>query len=586
MKIMKNIFLLCAMIILGSMFTSGYLAEGESFYDDFTSPSNDLNTSNWGWHESSTGASYSVAGGIATFSGGAIGHSGVIILHNLDKNINAKLHSFSIEWRTRNNNAVWSQKNFLFTDSNATWGGATNGFGTRIYGAGGGTDQFSSSENLNASDSATLSTTTGYSQVGTSYRTLKLIKNATNLEYILDGVSQYNQTLIHVWNGDNDNIDEDIHFLELFTAQHNFVTTYIDYVNITNLGLEETGTEVNINVTSPENQTTSNVKEDVEFTVTGDSSNYNCSLYLNDILEDTNTTVLDSVQATFYLDVNVGDNDFYINCTDNTTIAVTGTYDYWYDPNDPFINLTTPNPFNTTVFDNYSIDILGEITNEELEFINITIYDQNDVLYYTNITTSFGDPTTHEFDWSFVANGSDNGVWDMYIFGNDTSSNENELYLSFTVDNCIPNWVCSGYGTCNISDLSDCIGATDSNTCGLSYTGDLSEFPPQACDYCSPVIILHTNATECVDDWQLRLRQDYTFETCCNVTGFASDCWDDLPNPEKFFWVNTTCSQFYSEEDIASSLFDTIIKFVLVLSGFVIIIILSFVGTFARKKLK
>jgi hypothetical protein len=51
---------------------------------------------------------------------------------------------------------------------------------------------------------------------------------------------------------------------------------------------------------------------------------------------------------------------------------------------------------------------------------------------------------------------------------------------------CTPNWTCSGYGTCNSSDLQPCNAVTDLNTCNESYIGDYSEFTPQACDFCTP----------------------------------------------------------------------------------------------------
>jgi len=589
MKIMKYILLFIMTMFLSSSFTNGLLGGGESFYEDFTSPSNNLNTSNWAWTEQNTGASYSVSGGIATFTGGAINHRGSIVLKNLDYNVNAKDNDFSIEMRVRGSNFLDFLVKHFYIGDNVNFGDNnvqhSSYFYSRLYGGGSSSDTLTTFEKLNSSHSLESQSSSPYTQLSTTYAVMKWIKTDNNIEYLYNGVSQHNETLLYIWNDENNNIADNLTYFSIQSAQHNNVVFMIDYINITNL--DEDFTEVNINVTSPENQTTSNTKEDVEFTVTGDSSNYNCSLYLNDVLEDTNATVLDSVQATFYLDVDTGDNDFYINCTDNTTVSVSGVYDYWYDPNDPFINLATPNPFNTTIFDSYSIDILGNITNEELEFINITIFDQNDDLYYTNVTTSFGDPTTHLFDWSFVTNGSDNGVWDMYIYGNDTSSNENELHLSFTVDNCIPNWACGDYGVCNESDLSVCNDSTDLNSCGLSYTGDLSEFSDQVCDYCSPTLILHTNATECVDDWQLRLREDNTFETCCNVTGFASDCGDDLPNPEKLYWVNTTCSIFeYDTEDISEAVIDGFVVALITIGSMgAIIVLLMLTSTTIFKRL-
>jgi hypothetical protein len=51
---------------------------------------------------------------------------------------------------------------------------------------------------------------------------------------------------------------------------------------------------------------------------------------------------------------------------------------------------------------------------------------------------------------------------------------------------CQPNWSCIGYAVCNSSDLQVCNNVTDLNTCGILYSGDYSEFTPQACDFCLP----------------------------------------------------------------------------------------------------
>jgi photosystem II stability/assembly factor-like uncharacterized protein len=51
---------------------------------------------------------------------------------------------------------------------------------------------------------------------------------------------------------------------------------------------------------------------------------------------------------------------------------------------------------------------------------------------------------------------------------------------------CSPNWTCSAYDSCSINDTQTCTNVTDVNYCGETYTGDYSEFTPQACDYCTP----------------------------------------------------------------------------------------------------
>lgn len=565
MKFMKNILLLLSMIIMCSIFTSGLLSEGESFYEDFTSPSNDLNTSNWilVTRDSPT---YSVSGGIATFTGGAVNDgSSRLVLHNLDKNVNPKLNSFSIEWRAKISNFAWGQKNFEISNDNDSWYGQTAQFGARVYSAGSSTDGFSSIEDINDSDTSTYLTSYGYSQLKMTYKTYKFIKTDDNLEFILDGVSQYNQTLEHIWNQDNNAIQDDMNYYSFYAGQHNWVSYYIDWINITNLGASGYS-PINIEVISPANETITNTKPNVVFNSTGINGTLNCSLYLNDVLSLTNETVSLNTSTEFYLDLDVGDNNYYINCTDGINMGTSGEFSIWYDPNDPYINLESPLPFNTTVYDEYSMDVVGNITNEELDYIVVRLYDNNDILFYENITTSFIDSTIFPFDWTFETNATSNGVWDMYVYGNDTASNENELYLSFTVDNCIPDWSCSGYGTCNESDLAICTGVTDLNSCSMNYTGNYSGFLPQECNYCS-IDLTELNRTDCINDWQIVGYEDLNFASCCNITGLAFDC---MFGNESIGFLNQTCSIFdYSDEDIAKATINTFMKFILGISAFI-----------------
>jgi hypothetical protein len=47
-----------------------------------------------------------------------------------------------------------------------------------------------------------------------------------------------------------------------------------------------------------------------------------------------------------------------------------------------------------------------------------------------------------------------------------------------------PNWTCSAYETCvNPMAIANCINVTDLNNRGYTYTGDYTEFTPQACYY-------------------------------------------------------------------------------------------------------
>lgn len=359
----------------------------------------------------------------------------------------------------------------------------------------------------------------------------------------------------------------------------------IDWINITVFDITTISEPI---ITSPADATISSSKPDVVFSVTDlDNATVSCDLYNNGAIIDSNSSVLVNQSTSLYLDAVVGVNSYYINCTDFDGVALSDTQSYWYDPNDPLVTAVKPSLFNNTVFTDYEMNFTGLITNEELDYVLIQVYDNEDNLYYQNITTSFPDPTEFEYGWDFVTNSSQNGDWSMYVYANDTASNENQKNISFTVNNCIPNWVCSDYGSCNMSDLASCTNVTDTNSCDLSYTGDLSEFSAQSCDYCSQSLDT-LSVTNCINEWQIVSFEDLNYKTCCNVTKLVSDCGFGTGTPpqneSQFFSYNTSCSLFYEEDDIASASVDTIVKFILAFAVFVSFAVIGFVGAWAYNK--
>ena len=132
--------------------------------------------------------------------------------------------------------------------------------------------------------------------------------------------------------------------------------------------------------------------------------------------------------------------------------------------------------------------------------------------------------------------------------------------------NCVPSWSCSGYASCNTSDSAPCNSTTDLNSCNVSYTGNYSEFTPQACNYCSEDF--QRDQQECI----LHVRQinwtDDNFGSCCNVTSISADCDNPYTNSE-------ACSIFsYEADDIPRTVIDMVTTFILSFSGFATIIII------------
>lgn len=79
---------------------------------------------------------------------------------------------------------------------------------------------------------------------------------------------------------------------------------------------------------------------------------------------------------------------------------------------------------------------------------------------------------------------------------------------------CTPNWVCGGYDSCQLNHTQVCNNATDLNSCGESYGGDLSEFT-DSCYYCP-------NNTICsINQSALAIYDSFTRSTTCWDLGSA-----------------------------------------------------------------
>lgn len=176
---------------------------------------------------------------------------------------------------------------------------------------------------------------------------------------------------------------------------------------------------------------------------------------------------------------------------------------------------------------------------------------------------------------------------DKFVFRSLGGLNEGNLSISFEINNCLPNWVCGGYGACNESDLAPCLNATDTNSCGLSYTGNATEdFTAQSCNYCSYNLEL-VSIGYCNESLRSDLYEDENYGVCCNVTQLVSDCYFGLNDSQGY--INTSCSgnylSSYATDDLPEVVIDGLFAF---LYGFVAlagVIGLVMVFRWARRKL-
>jgi hypothetical protein len=105
-------------------------------------------------------------------------------------------------------------------------------------------------------------------------------------------------------------------------------------------------------------------------------------------------------------------------------------------------------------------------------------YYFDDVLQWTHYSTyNFLNEMPNNTAWFAIAgydpDGTQDHQWSMdFLEINVTHAQEAPA--------CVPDWSCIGYADC-VGGFQDCNAVTDLNTCGESYSGNYSEFTPQAC---------------------------------------------------------------------------------------------------------
>lgn len=115
------------------------------------------------------------------------------------------------------------------------------------------------------------------------------------------------------------------------------------------------------------------------------------------------------------------------------------------------------------------------------------------------------------------------GTYDINVICEDSFNNISLQIVVFS--SCVPNFICNGYGACNITDLAPCNSTLDNNSCGSSYTGNFSEFTPQSCNFCSPDLTLLSFGNCNINNISNNTYIDNNFFTCCNLTQLIpSDC--------------------------------------------------------------
>lgn len=339
-----------------------------------------------------------------------------------------------------------------------------------------------------------------------------------------------------------------------------------------------------------------------------DNATLICDLFVDGSKTLTNSSVLNNTQSKFNPSISFGTHTYYINCTDGTSIDVSQTqyityiqgYMQYQETADQFgdcnarwlpaypctlINdgdYTTQAVFDGTggqsgfAYANYTKPT-GAVRNTSFwqvkdqnttgNTVNLTIpqacWDAYpNMLRFQIVNTDALAGTTQ---W-VCHNGAGFAV-SMRLASGALIHQPFEEAMHWHILPCTPDWVCAGYGACNISDLAPCNSTTDNNACGQAYTGNFSEFTPQSCDYCDDDTSLVVGVCDSITDTQTLTYTDANWNICCNITQIgATDCALDTLQNSSVVVDSQVCSIWdYEESDLSPSVLDALVKFLIIL---------------------
>ena len=171
--------------------------------------------------------------------------------------------------------------------------------------------------------------------------------------------------------------------------------------------------------------------------------------------------------------------------------------------------------------DSHPIDIGGDyLYTYNFLFPNGTIW-YNVTWQYLGDIELFSN-TTYHYNYTDT---SQTGTYNVKLIATDSEGKINGTTTTYFII-CTANWTCSGYGLCNTSDLRSCAAVIDNNSCGGSYSGDYSEFPPLICDYCMESLTeVYTDCVLSGSDYMRNVSwTDTNYYSCCAITSLYSDC--------------------------------------------------------------
>jgi len=336
---------------------------------------------------------------------------------------------------------------------------------------------------------------------------------STNINF--SEIDVYNNTLYLIINADGDG---DI------TESNETNNAVFLTLNVTNATAPQ---NLTINTLSPSDGVQINNTQTAQFTfnITANTATANCSIYLDNSLNQTNSSVLNNTNTIFTLNnISYGPHSWNLSCTNTNSTATSNARNFTIaDTIAPTLNISSPiaQSYNTT-------NIL----------INLTVSDAVGIsqVWVSNGTTN----TTLASPYNITQTFADNSSHTVFMYVNDTSGNINTKNVTFSVNTSAPT-----------ADI---------------FAPSLSIVSPTSTNYTGSLILVNISASDPnLDDIWYRLNNGtnttYTTPITVNLTdgsytlfAYANDTLGNLNSTNVSFLVNTTGIFSGSIKDLSNNL--------------------------------
>ncbi len=259
---------------------------------------------------------------------------------------------------------------------------------------------------------------------------------------------QSRDSVILNWNGTNESFDNqagDI-FWENKTGLADGTYTFYAWCNDTYGNTNQTSqrtatldtTPPTVNLESPANNTLEQNTNTITFnynTTDAISDVANCSLYINGVLDETDTIITERTTQNFTKTLPNGYYNWSVSCYD--AVGNKGTSETWY------LNISVHPPVTTLIYppDNYSSSSSSVTFNcsatDDAGLVNITLYIWNATgTYYTNTTTISG--TSNSTTWTTTLTPDGTYTWNCLAYDVDGLGDWADADRTLTVDTTPP----------------------------------------------------------------------------------------------------------------------------------------------------